>query len=218
MLWKGCTQYASKLRKLFSGHRLEKVGFHSNDKEEQCQKTFKLPHNCTHLTYWQSNTQNSPSQACFNSTWTVNFLMFKRNQWSNCQHLVGHRKSKRIPEKHLLLFYWLCQTLWLCGPQQTGKFRKRWEYQTTWPLFWETCMQIRKQQLACHGTTDLFQIGKGVCQGYILSFGWFNFYEEYSMWNGGLDEAQGGIKIARENINNLKYVDDTTLWQKAKKS
>ena len=62
-----------------------------------------------------------------------------------------------------------------------------------------------------HGTTDLFQIGKGVCQGCILSPYLFNFYAEYIMRNARLDEAQAGIKIAGRNINNLRYADDTTL-------
>ena len=62
-----------------------------------------------------------------------------------------------------------------------------------------------------HGTTDWFQIGKGVHQGYILSPCLFNLYAEYIMRNIGLDEAQAGIKIAGRNINNLRYADDTTL-------
>ena len=62
-----------------------------------------------------------------------------------------------------------------------------------------------------HGTTDWFQIGKGVFQGCILSPCLFNLYAEYIMRNAGLDEAQAGIKIARRNINNLRYADDTTL-------
>jgi len=62
-----------------------------------------------------------------------------------------------------------------------------------------------------HGTTDWFQIGKGVCQGCILSPCLFNFYAEYIMRNAGLEEAQAGIKIAGRNINNLRYADDTTL-------
>ena len=61
------------------------------------------------------------------------------------------------------------------------------------------------------GTTDWFQIGKGVHQGCILSPCLFTFYAEYIMRNTGLEEAQAGIKIARRNINNLRYVDDTTL-------
>ena len=62
-----------------------------------------------------------------------------------------------------------------------------------------------------HEITDWFQIGKGVHQGCILSPCLFNLYAEYIMKNAGLDEAQAGIKIAGRNINNLKYVDDTTL-------
>ena len=62
-----------------------------------------------------------------------------------------------------------------------------------------------------HGTTDWFQIGKGVRQGCILSSCLFNFYAEYIMKNAGLEEAQTGIKIAGRNINNLRYADDTTL-------
>ena len=62
-----------------------------------------------------------------------------------------------------------------------------------------------------HGTTDWFQIGKGVCQGCILSPCLFNFYAEYIMRKAGLDEAQARIKIAGRNINNLRYADDTTL-------
>ena len=62
-----------------------------------------------------------------------------------------------------------------------------------------------------HGTTDWLQIGKEVCQGCILSPCLFNLYAEYIMWNAELDEAQAGIKIARRNINNLRYADDTTL-------
>ena len=62
-----------------------------------------------------------------------------------------------------------------------------------------------------HGTTDWFQIGKGVRQGCILSPCLFNLYAEYIMRNTGLQEAQAGIKIARRNINNLRYADDTTL-------
>ena len=62
-----------------------------------------------------------------------------------------------------------------------------------------------------HGIIDWFQIGNGVCQGCLLSLCLFNLYAEYIMRNAGLDEAQAGIKIARRNINNLRYADDTTV-------
>ena len=68
-----------------------------------------------------------------------------------------------------------------------------------------------------HGTTDWFQIGKGVCQGCILSPCLFNLYAEYIMRNARLDEAKAGIKIAGRNINNLRYADDRN-WQKVKRN
>ena len=77
-------------------------------------------------------------------------------------------------------------------------------------------MQVKKQQLESDmeqlfATPNLFQIGKGICQGCILSLCSFNLYAEYIMQNARLDEAQAGIKVARKNISNLRYTDDTTL-------
>ena len=73
-------------------------------------------------------------------------------------------------------------------------------------------MEARKQTVRTeHGTTEWFQIGKGVCQGCILSPCLFNLYAEYITRNAGLEETQAGVKIARRNINNLRYADDTTL-------
>ena len=69
-----------------------------------------------------------------------------------------------------------------------------------------------------HGTTDCFHLGKGVHQGCLLSTCLFNLHAEYIMRNGGLDEAQAGIKIAGRNINNLRYADDTTLMAESEKN
>ena len=78
-------------------------------------------------------------------------------------------------------------------------------------------MQVKKQQLELDTeTTDWFQIGKGVRQGYILSPCLFNFYVEYTMRNAGLDEAQAEIKTTDRNISNLRYTDDTTLMAESK--
>ena len=81
---------------------------------------------------------------------------------------------------------------------------------------WETCMQIKKKQNQTW-KTDWFKIGKGVCQGCILSLCLFNLNAEYIIWNTGLDERQAGINIARRNINNLRYADDTTLMAVSEK-
>ena len=80
-------------------------------------------------------------------------------------------------------------------------------------------MQVRKQQLELDMEQQTgFQIGKGVRQGCILSPCLFNFYAEYIMRNAGLEETQAGIKIARRNINNLRYADDTTLGPTVKRN
>ena len=72
-------------------------------------------------------------------------------------------------------------------------------------------MQVRRTVRTGHGTTDWFQIGKGVCQGCIFSPCLFNLYAKYIMRNAGLEETQAGIKIARRKINNLRYAYDTTF-------
>ena len=120
-------------------------------------------------------------------------------------------KAREFQKKHLLLLYWLCQSLCV-------------DHSKLWKILQEmgipdhlTCLlrNLYAGQEATvrtgHGTTDWFQIGKGVHQGCILSSCLFNLYAEYIMWNARLDEAQAGIKIARTNINNLRYADDTTL-------
>jgi len=87
------------------------------------------------------------------------------------------------------------------------KFLKRWGYQTSWLASWDPEATVR----ARYGITDWFQIGKGVCQGCILSPCLFDLYAEYIMWNARVDESQVGIKISRRNINNLTHADNTTL-------
>ena len=89
----------------------------------------------------------------------------------------------------------------------------------TLPASWETCTQGQEATVKIgHGTTDWFQIGKGVCQGCILSPCLFNLYAEYNMQNAGLVKAQAGIKIARRNVSNLRYAGDTTLMAEVKRN
>ena len=99
----------------------------------------------------------------------------------------------------------------MCGSQETGKFLKRWEYQTTLLASWEICAGQEATVRTRHGMTDWFQIGKGVHQDCILSPCLFNFYAECIMRNPGLNEAWTGIKIAGRNISKLRYADDTIL-------
>ena len=116
-----------------------------------------------------------------------------RKQWSNCQHLLDHRKSKRVQQKYLL--YWLRQAFDNVDHNKLGEILQEMGIPDHL-----TC--LLRNLYACqeaivrtgHGTTDWFQDGKGVCQGRILSPCLFNLYAEYIMWNAGLDEAQARIK------------------------
>ena len=166
------------------------------------------------------------SKPGFNSMWTMNFQMFKlylekaEEPEIKLQTSVGSSKKQESSRKTFisaLLTMPKPLTVWITI--SCGKFWKRQEYQTTWPDSWETPIQVRKQQLELDmEATDWFQIGKGVCQGCILSPCLFNLYAEYIMRNAGLEETQAGIKIARRNINNLRYADDTTLMAESERN
>ena len=111
-----------------------------------------------------------------------------KDQIANIHWII--EKVREFQEKHLLLFYWLHQSLWLCGSQQTGKFLKGWEYETTLPASRETCMQVKKHQLETDMEQwDWFKIRQGVHQGCILSLCLFNLYAEYIMRNARLDKV-----------------------------
>ena len=106
-------------------------------------------------------------------------------------------------------------TVWITTNH--GKFLKRWEYPRPPDLPFEKSYTGQEATVRTgHGTTDWFQIGKGVRQGCILSPCLFNLHAEYIMRNAGLGEAQAGIKITGRNINNLRYADDTMLMAGSK--
>ena len=135
-----------------------------------------------------------------------------RNQRSNCQHLLDHGKSKGVPEKHLFLLYWLCKAFDCVDHNQLWKILKEMGIPEHLTCLLRNLYAGQEATVRTgHGTTDWFQIGKGVHQGCILSPCLFNLYTECIMRNAGLEEAQAGIEIAGRNINNLRYADDTTL-------
>ena len=136
----------------------------------------------------------------------------KRNQRPTCQHPLDHQKNKRVPEKHLLLLYWLCQSFDCVDHNKLWKILKEMgipDHLTC--LLRNLCAGQEATVRTGHGTTDWFKIGKQVCQGCILLTCLFNLNVEYIIRNTGLDDLQTGIKTARRNINNLRYADDTTL-------
>ena len=196
---------------------LDKVSFHSNPKERQCQRMLKLPHNCTHLT-------------C--NKVMLKTLQARLQQYVNCEFpdvQAGFRKGRGTRDQ-------IANICWVI--KKAREFQKN-----TYFCFIDyakafDCVDHNKlckilkemgipDHLTCllrilyagqeatartgHGTTGWFQIGKGVHQGYILSPCLFKLYAEYIMRNAGLEEAQAGIKIAGRNTNNLRYADDTTL-------
>ena len=139
----------------------------------------------------------------------------QRNQRSNCQHLLDHQKSKRVPEKKqtsISALLTMPKPLTVCITTHCGKFFKKMGIPDHLTCFLRNLYAGQEITVRTgHGTTDWFQIGKVVCQGCVLSPCLFNLYAEYIMKNARLDETQAGIKIAGRNINNLRYADYTAL-------
>ena len=142
MLWKCCTQYASKFGKLSSGHRTGKVSFHSNPKESQAKECSNY-HTIAHISH--------ASKVMFK------ILQVRLQQYMNhvlqpgfrkcSQYLLDHWKSKRVPKNIYFSLLTMSKPLTVQITTNCGKFWKRWEYQTTWPASWEIYMQARKQQI-----------------------------------------------------------------------
>ena len=125
---------------------------------------------------------------------------------------IGLSKKQESSKKNLLLhLYWLCQSLWLWITTNCGKFLEMGILDHLICLLRNLYAGQEVTVRTGYETTDWFKIGKGVRQECMLSPCFFNLYAEYIMWNAGLDDAQAVIKIARRNINNLRYTDDTTL-------
>ena len=104
-------------------------------------------------------------------------------------------------------------TVWITT--NCGKFLERWKPDHLTCLLRNLHAGQETTGRPGHGTTDWFQIGKGVHQGCVLSPSLFSLYEEYIMWNAGLNEVQAGVKIAGRNISHLRYADDTTLMSES---
>ena len=196
---------------------LEKVSFHFNPKERQCQRMF-IYHTITHISHA--------------SKVSLKILQARLQQYLNCELSdvqVGFRKGRGSRDQ-IANVHWIIEkatafqkNMYFCFIDYAKAFdcvdhNKLWkilkEMGISDPLICLLRNLYAGQEATVrngHGTTDWFQIGKGVHQGCILSPCLFNLYAEYIMRNAGLDEAQAGINITRRNISNLRYVDDTTL-------
>ena len=150
--------------------------------------------------------------------WTENFQIYKTDLEKTEEpeiklktFVASSKKQENSRKKHLFLFHWLNKSLCV-DHNKLWKILKEMGIPDYLTCFLRNLYAGQKATVRTgHGTTDRFQIGKGVCQGCILSPCLFNLYAEYIMRNAGLEEAQAGIKIAGRNINHLRYADDTTL-------
>ena len=137
-----------------------------------------------------------------------------KEQIANICWIIG--KAARVPEKHLLLLHRLCQSHWLCGSQQTVKILKEMGIPDHLTCFLRNLYESQEATVRTrHGTTAGSKLGKEFVKAVYCHPAYLT-YAEYIMWNARLDEAQAGIKIARRNINNLRYADDTTLMAESK--
>uniref|UniRef100_A0A8B9Y3S0 Reverse transcriptase domain-containing protein n=1 Tax=Bos mutus grunniens TaxID=30521 RepID=A0A8B9Y3S0_BOSMU len=134
------------------------------------------------------------------------------NQRPNCQYPLDHGKSKEFQKNIYFCFIDYAKAFDCVDHNKLWKILKEMGIPDHLTCLLRNLYAGQEATVRTgHGTTDWFQIGKGVRQGCILSPCLFNFYAEYIMRNAGLEEAQAGIKIARRNINNLRYADDTTF-------
>ena len=226
MLWKCCTQYASKFGKLSSGHRTGKgqFSFQFQRKEmlKNVQTTTQLhsSHMLVMLKILQARLQQFVN--CELSDFQAEFRKGRgtRDQIANICWIIG--KSKRVPEKHLLLHYWLCQSLWLCGSQQTvenssRKFLKGIPDHLTCLLRHLYAGQEATIRTG-HRTTDWFHIGKGVHQVCILSPCLFNLYAEYIMRKPGWKKHKLESRLPGEISITSDMQMTPPLWQKVKRN
>ena len=224
MLLRYCIQYASKFGKLSSGHRTGKGHFSIQSQRKAMPK----------------NAQTT-AQTLISHTGKVMLKILQARLQQYVNHELpdvqaGSRKG-RGTRNQIANIHWIIKqarkfqkNIYLCFIDYTKAFDCV-DHNKLWKILKEmgipdhlTCLlrNLYPGQEATvrtgHGTTNWFQIGKGVLHGCILSPCLFNLYAEYIMRNAGLEEAQARIKIAGRNINNLRYVDDTTLWQKVKRN
>ena len=135
----------------------------------------------------------------------------QRNQRLNFQHPLDHWKNKRVPEKNLCCFIDYAKVFDCVDHNKLWKILKEMGIPDRLTCLLRILYAGQEATVRTWHGTDWFQIGKGVHQGCILSPCLYNLYAEYIIQNAGLEEAQARTKVDGENINNLRYADDTTL-------
>ena len=184
---------------------------------------FKLPHNCTHLTRYQSNNSNF-SKPGFNSMWTMNFQMFKLDLEKaeepeiKLPTSIGSSKkheSSRKTSTSTLLTMPKPLTVWITT--KCGKFWKRWEYQTTWPVSWEICIQVRKQQLELDMEQQTgSKLGKEYIKAVYCHPDYLTYMQSISCEMPGWMKHKPGSRLPGEVSITSDMQMTPPLWQKAK--
>ena len=184
---------------------LKKVNFHSNPKERQCQRMFKLSHNCTHLTRQQNNAQSFPSEASTvheprtsrYSSW-IQKRQRNRDQIANTCWII--EKAREFQENIYFCFIDYVKAFDCVDHNKLRKILQEMRIHFTC-LLRNLYVGQEGTVRTRHETTDWFQIEKELHQGCLLSLCLFNFYAENIMGNARLDEAQAEIKIAQRSIS-----------------
>ena len=224
MLWKCCTQYASKFGKLTRGHRTGKgqfsFQFPKKDNVKEC-----LNYHTIALISHASEVMFKILKPSFSNTWTMNFQMFRlvlkkaEKPEIRLPTSSGSWKKQTSSRKtSISALLTMPKPLTVCITINCGKIWKKWEYQPTWPVSWETYAGQEATVRTGHGTTDWFQIGKGVRQGCILSPCLFNLYPEYIMRNVELEEHNLESRLPGEISVTSDMQMTPPLWQKVKKN
>ena len=203
---------------------LEKVSFHSNPKESQAKEcsNYHIIALISHPSKVMLKILQTRLQQYMNSELPNVQAVFRKGRGTRDQIANTHWIIKKAREFQKNIYFCFIDYV---------KIFEYVDHNKLWEILGEmgipdhlTCLlrNLYGGQEAIvrtgHGTTDWFQVRKGVCQGCILSPCLFNLYEEYIMRNTGLDEAQAGIKVAGRNVSNLRYADDTTLMTEGKKN
>ena len=217
MLWKCCTQYTSKSGTLSSGNKAGTGQFSFQSQRKAVPKNVQTVTQLHSSHMLAKNAQNSLNQVSTYVNWELPDVQagFRkgrgtRNQIANINWII-----EKAREFQINTYFWFIDT----------KAVDCVDHKILWKILKEMGIPDHLTDLlrnlyagqeatvwTRYGIADWFQIGKGVHQGCILSPCLFNLYEEYIMWNSGLDESQTGIKIAGRKISNLRYADNTTLW------
>ena len=219
MPWKCCKQYASKFGKLSSGHKTGKIVFIPVPKKS----------NAKECSNYHTIALISHTSKVMLKILQARLQQYMNHELPEVQTVFGKGRGTRDQIANIL---WIIEkarefqeNIYFCFTDYTRAFDCV-DHNKLWKIFTErgipdyfTCLlknlySGQGQEAIVrtgHGTTDWFQIEKGVHQGCILSPYLFSLYAEYITWNSRLDEAHAGIKIAGRNINNLRYADDTTL-------